>query len=55
MDSFVFVCSAGNNGPNFGTIRFPGNLHFVLTVGAYDFNLDRVAKFSSWGPYIGDI
>jgi serine protease AprX len=50
------VASAGNRGPDGGTINKPGDDPFVLTVGAADLNgtVDRgddvVAPFSSWGP-----
>jgi serine protease AprX len=49
------VTSAGNRGPNGGTINKPGDDPYVVTVGAADLNgtMDRyddvVAPFSSWG------
>lgn len=43
------VFSAGNEGPNAGTISSPGSLDTVLAVGATDIN-DEVAYFSSRGP-----
>lgn len=29
----ILIVSAGNDGPSLGTINFPGNLPFVITVG----------------------
>jgi len=29
----LMIVSSGNDGPSFGTINFPGNLPFVITVG----------------------
>ncbi len=43
------VFSAGNNGPNPGTVGSPGSLNGVLSVGATD-NNDEVTLFSSRGP-----
>ena len=50
------VVSAGNRGPNIGTINKPGDDPFVITVGAADLKQtpdrwdDEVAPFSSRGP-----
>ncbi|HEX6399149.1 MAG TPA: S8 family peptidase [Actinomycetota bacterium] len=50
------VVSAGNRGPNQGTINKPGDDPYVITVGAVDVNRtadrrdDEVAPFSSRGP-----
>ena len=53
----VVVVSAGNTGPGAQTIRAPGNVPYVITVGAmtdnYTFRTltdDRLASFSSAGP-----
>lgn len=53
----VVVVSAGNEGPNPMTISVPGNVPYVITVGAltdnntpYDATDDRLASFSSAGP-----
>lgn len=45
----VFVVSAGNAGPNLGTVQCPANLPQAITVGAVNRN-DSVASFSSKGP-----
>ena len=29
----IIIASAGNDGPSYGTINFPGNLPFVISVG----------------------
>ncbi|MCU1603349.1 MAG: peptidase and in kexin sedolisin [Frankiales bacterium] len=53
---FVVVTSAGNNGPNKGTITSPGDDPLVITVGALDDKDtvatadDAVPSFSSQGP-----
>jgi serine protease AprX len=50
------VVSAGNRGPNIGTINKPGDDPYVITVGAADLKQtserwdDEVAPFSSRGP-----
>ncbi len=53
----VVVVAAGNDGPKPMTINVPGNVPYVITVGAltdndtpYDFTDDRLASFSSTGP-----
>jgi serine protease AprX len=53
----VVVTSAGNEGPTPMTIGVPGNVPYVITVGAltdnytpYDGTDDRLASFSSTGP-----
>ncbi|MBS7251952.1 MAG: S8 family serine peptidase [Candidatus Freyarchaeota archaeon] len=45
----VNVASAGNEGPDFGTILAPGCFEECITVGAVD-NNRKLAKFSSRGP-----
>ncbi len=45
----LVVASAGNNGPQWGTISSPGNEELALTVGAIRSD-DMVAAFSSRGP-----
>ena len=53
----VVVAAAGNEGPNPMTIDVPGNVPYVITVGAltdnytpYNATDDRLASFSSTGP-----
>jgi serine protease AprX len=53
----VVVASSGNTGPGAQTIRVPGNVPYVITVGAMTDNYtptnaldDRLASFSSVGP-----
>lgn len=53
----VVVASAGNSGPASGTVTVPGNVPYVITVGAMTDNFtpanpndDRLASFSSTGP-----
>ena len=53
----VVVTAAGNEGPDAMTIDVPGNVPYVITVGAltdnytpYNGNDDRLASFSSTGP-----
>src|SRR5579862_9280727 len=53
----VVVAAAGNEGPAPMTIDIPGNVPYVITVGAltdnhtpYDLADDRLASFSSTGP-----
>ncbi|MFK5151175.1 S8 family serine peptidase, partial [Klebsiella pneumoniae] len=53
----VVVSSARNEGPSAMTIDVPGNVPYVVTVGAltdnftpYDATDDRLASFSSTGP-----
>ena len=55
LGGILVITSAGNRGPNGGTINKPGDDPFVVTVGAVDLNGtpdrfdDVVAPFSSWG------
>src|SRR3569832_898880 len=53
----VVVAAAGNEGPNPMTIDVPGNVPYVITVGAltdnytpYDGTDDKLASFSGTGP-----
>jgi serine protease AprX len=52
----VVVAAAGNNGPTAGTISVPGNVPYVITVGAvksgrYNASaVDELAAYSSRGP-----
>jgi serine protease AprX len=53
----VVIVSAGNAGPDAGTVGVPGNVPYVITVGAMtdsytpnDNSDDRLATFSSAGP-----
>ncbi|MFI1015881.1 S8 family peptidase [Streptomyces sp. NPDC020965] len=45
----LFTVSAGNEGPDAGTIGSPGSAEAALTVGAVD-DADKIAPFSSVGP-----
>lgn len=49
----LFVVSAGNDGPDDGTVGSPGSADAALTVGAVD-KQDVLAAFSSRGPRVGD-
>ena len=53
----VVVASAGNDGPDPMTVNVPGNVPYVITVGAltdsntpYAYSDDKLASFSSTGP-----
>ena len=53
----VVVAASGNEGPDPMTVDVPGNVPYVVTVGAltdnytpYDGSDDRLASFSSTGP-----
>ena len=55
----VVVASAGNNGPDAMTIGVPGNVPYIITVGAMSDNYtpnnptdDELASFSAAGPTI---
>jgi len=55
----VVVASAGNNGPDPMTIGVPGNVPYIITVGAMTDNYtesdssdDKVATFSAAGPTV---
>lgn len=57
QSGIVVVVSAGNSGPAPMTIGVPGNVPYVITVGAMDNNAtsavindDRLARFSAAGP-----
>lgn len=48
---YVFLVSSGNDGPNFGSINFPGNLAEVITVSSIsDKDYNRIKSSSSRGP-----
>lgn len=56
-EDIVVVVAAGNDGPEPMTIGVPGNIPYVVTVGAftdnytvYDWNDDYITPFSSVGP-----
>ncbi|WP_253194700.1 S8 family serine peptidase [Streptomyces sp. MP131-18] len=49
----LFVVSAGNDGPEPGTLGSPGTADAALTVGAVD-DADEPAAFSATGPRAGD-
>lgn len=53
----MIIAAAGNDGPFFGTIYFPGNLIEVLTVGCYEIieNEILISSFSSRGPTIWEL
>jgi len=48
----LVVVSAGNEGPDCGTMKDQPSSHgaSVLSVGAWDYRMDRIASFSSRGP-----
>lgn len=54
----VVVASAGNTGPNPMTIGVPGNVPYIITVGAMTDNYtasnfdDKIASFSAAGPTV---
>jgi serine protease AprX len=55
----VVVASAGNKGPDPMTIGVPGNVPYIITVGAmtddytsFNYTDDKVASFSSAGPTV---
>ncbi len=55
----VVVASAGNTGPDPMSIGVPGNVPYIITVGAmtddytpFSYNDDKVASFSSAGPTV---
>lgn len=57
QEGIVVVASAGNNGPDPMTIGVPGNVPYIITVGAMtdnftemNFNDDKIATFSAAGP-----
>jgi minor extracellular serine protease Vpr len=33
QNGILIIVSSGNDGPSYGTINFPGNLPYVITVG----------------------
>ncbi len=47
----IVICAAGNDGPNEGTIGYPGAYASVIAVAAHDKN-DATAKFSSRGKNV---
>jgi subtilisin family serine protease len=49
----LFAISAGNSGPDAGSVGSPGSAESALTVGAVDDN-EKMAPFSSVGPRTGD-
>jgi serine protease AprX len=53
QQGIVVVASSGNSGPNSRTIRSPGALPDIITVGGVDFKdgVPYVADFSSRGPW----
>ncbi len=58
-DGIVVVASAGNRGPDPMTVGVPGNVPYVITVGAmtdqyspWDGSDDTLASFSSAGPTV---
>jgi len=59
QQDIVVVAAAGNRGPAPMTIGVPGNVPYVITVGAvtdnytpYDYRDDELASFSSTGPTV---
>lgn len=49
--NLVPVFGIGNDGPNCGTVGYPGSLPNVIGVGATT-NTDSIASFSSVGPSV---
>nr|MBA3469612.1 S8 family peptidase [Herpetosiphonaceae bacterium] len=56
QSGLIVVTAAGNAGPNAGTVTVPGNVPYVITVGAIksgrytDSTYDELALYSSRGP-----
>jgi subtilisin family serine protease len=48
----IIICAAGNDGPSYGTINYPGNLPYLITVGALQNNQLNISEISSRGPAI---
>ena len=46
----LIITSAGNEGPSYGSITFPGNLPYVITVGSVSKDIFVPYKHSSRGP-----
>lgn len=49
-ESILFVCAAGNDGPDSWSINSPGASPYAITVGAYSPYYQALAPFSSRGP-----
>lgn len=47
---FVFIAAVGNDGDYFGSVNFPANLSYVISIGSYDINLNKPFDYSSKGP-----
>ena len=55
INGVIIVCAAGNDGPAYGTINYPGNLPYILTIGALklnELNELEISRISSRGPAI---
>lgn len=49
----VVLVSAGNEGPSFGTVGWPGGRLSSLAVASYDYATNKISRFSSRGPLAG--
>ena len=47
----IVICAAGNEGPNEGTVGYPGGYDGVIAVAAHDQN-NKIADFSSRGKQV---
>ena len=54
QEGFIFISSSGNNGPEYQTINYPGDLYEVITIGSMDPMRQQVSDFSSRGPVRGE-
>jgi membrane-bound transcription factor site-1 protease len=52
--NIIIISSAGNEGPSYGTISFPGVLPNVLTIGSVSNEIFSIYKHSSRGPAMVD-
>lgn len=52
---FIFIVANGNEGQSYGSINYPAESIFVMSVGSLDFNQNQVEKFSSRGPSLSNI
>ena len=53
-NNILIIASAGNEGPSYGTISFPGTLPYLLTVGSLSKEIFSIYKYSSRGPAMLD-
>ncbi len=50
QEGFIFICPAGNDGPKYASINYPGSLDYVITVGSFKLLDETLSQFSSKGP-----